>query len=363
MPPDKSISTWILSADFDQSECQRLLAAYRERTNITVCLSGKSVKTWPVTRSALLADVVNRLEKQKIEWIFEDIPAETQRFIAFSQDRKNSGKLGKLAFAGKRRIYRLITATDSFLKMLGYLFRLMQDMVYWTVCGPFIPHGFRYARTLYEITSCGMRSVGIVVLVSFIMGLILAMQGGAQLERLGAAVMVAKIVGIITVREIGPLLAALLVTGRCGSAITAEIGAMMTSEEMDALRAMGISITKYVVVPKFVALLIVLPCLTLFANIVCIYGSYFFSYYQLGVSTYDYFNQTVNSMHVGDVFNGLAKSVADAVIIAYIAVYHGLTTKGGAEGIGSSTTRSVVVTIIWIALAHLFFTILFYYNR
>ena len=363
MPPEKEISTWILSADFDYPECLRILNAYKDRRNITVCLSGKAVKTWPITRSAILADVLARLEKQKIEWIFEDIPDETMRFIAFTKERSDTITVARVARAGKRRLMSLVVRTDRFLKMLVYLFKLMQDIVYWTVCGPFIPHGFRYARTLYEITSCGMRSVGIVLLVSFIMGLILAMQGGAQLERLGAAVMVAKIVGMITVREIGPLLASLLVTGRCGSAITAEIGAMVTSEEMDALRAMGISITKYVVVPKFVALLIILPCLTLFANIVCIYGSYIFSYYQLGVSTFDYFNQTVSGMHVSDVFNGLAKSLADAVIIAYIAVYHGLTTKGGAEGIGSSTTRSVVVTIIWIALAHLFFTILFYYNR
>jgi phospholipid/cholesterol/gamma-HCH transport system permease protein len=360
---DPNVSTWILSSNFDYPECLRIMAAYKDRRNIKVCVNGHEVKTWPITRSAILADVVSRLEKQKIEWIFEDIPEETLRFIAFTKSRRNVSAVAKVAISGKRNIYRLILATDRFLKMLRYLLSLMQDMVYWTVCGPFIPHGFRYSRTLYEITSCGMRSVGIVLLVSFIMGLILAMQGGAQLERLGAAVMVAKIVGMVTVREIGPLLASLLVTGRCGSAITAEIGAMVTSEEMDALRAMGISITKYVVVPKFVALIIILPCLTLFANIVCIYGSYVFSYYQLGVSTYDYFNQTVSGMHVSDVFNGLAKSLADAVIIAYIAVYHGLTTKGGAEGIGSSTTRSVVVTIIWIALAHLFFTVLFYYNR
>ena len=355
-------STWILSADFDYSEAQRMLTAYRDAYEISVCVSGASVKAWPITRSAILADVLVRLERQKINWTFEDIPPETLRFIAFVF-RKKESPVEAMKRRGHHLMNTLIVGTANFLKSVGYLFHLMQDMVYWTVCGPFISHGFRYSRTLYEITACGSSSVGIVILVSCIMGVILAMQGGAQLEKLGASPMVAKIVGMITVRELGPLLTALLVTGRCGSAITAEIGAMITSEEMDALRAMGISITKYVVVPKFVALLIILPCLTLFADLICIFGSYGFCHYQLGVTTVDYFNQTVNGMRVGDVFNGLAKSMADAVLIAYVSVYHGLTTSGGAEGIGRSTTRSVVITIIWIALAHLFFTILFYYNR
>ena len=122
MPPEKEVSTWILSADFDYPECQRILTAYRDRRNITVCFSGKFVKTWPITRSAVLADVLERLERQKIDWIFEDIPEETKRFIDFSRERSDTITVARVARAGKRRIYSLIARTDRFLKMLVYLF-------------------------------------------------------------------------------------------------------------------------------------------------------------------------------------------------------------------------------------------------
>ena len=118
MPPEKEISTWILSADFDYPEGQRIMAAYKDRRNITVCLSGRSVKTWPITRSAILADVLARLEKQKIDWIFEDIPEETKRFIAFTKERSDTITVARVARAGKRRLMNLVIRTDRFLKML-----------------------------------------------------------------------------------------------------------------------------------------------------------------------------------------------------------------------------------------------------
>jgi len=131
---------------------------------------------------------------------------------------------------------------------------------------------------------------------------------------------------------------------------------------MDALRAMGVSITKYVVVPKFVALIIVLPCLTVFANIIGIAGGYLFCTLQLNLPSAEYINQTIQAISVQDLVIGIVKSSADAVIIAAVAVHQGLTTSGGAEGIGKSTTKSVVHSIIVIAIAHLFFTALFYYT-
>ncbi len=164
------------------------------------------------------------------------------------------------------------------------------------------------------------------------------------------------------IRELGPLLSSVLMAGRSGSAIAAEIGSMVSTEEMDALRAMGVSVTKYIVVPKFVALVIVLPCLAVFADVIGVAGGYAFSVLQLGIPSAEYIEQTAHAVRPNDVLIGLVKSAADAVIIATVAVHQGLTTTGGAEGIGKSTTKSVVHSIVFIAIAHLFFTALFYYT-
>jgi len=205
-----------------------------------------------------------------------------------------------------------------------------------------------------------VRSLPIVALVAGIMGLILAMTAAAQLRLFGAQIMIANLVGIAVVYELGPLLAAVLVAGRSGSAITAEIGSMVSSEEMDALRAMGISITKYIVVPKFVALVITLPCLAIFADVIANFAAYLFAVIGLGLPSAEYLNMLKDNITLRDVFIGLTKSVADAILIAVIAVREGLTTRGGAEGIGRSTTQSVVRSIVAIAAAHLFFTALYY---
>ncbi len=357
MLPD---TTYTLSSEFGYDEIQRVHNETRALKGAQVLIDCAQTESWPTARMALLTELLRRLDRRRIAWSLNGVPEEIQKGMHYLlYDRKNIPvRLSNEDLIVDHTLGRMARLINDFTEQI----HLLEDIVFWTLLGPFFRHGFRFARSLYEITERGANSLPIVALVSGIMGLILSMQAGAQLKGFGASIYVANLVGISITRELGPLLAALLVTGRCGSAITAEIGSMVTSEEMDALRAMGISITKYVIVPKFVALIIILPCLSIFADIIGIAGGYLFCTMQLNLPSGEYINQTLQALTMQDIMIGLVKSAADAIIIAAVAVHQGLTTTGGAEGIGKSTTRSVVHSIVAIAIAHLFFTALFYYT-
>jgi phospholipid/cholesterol/gamma-HCH transport system permease protein len=358
MLPD---ATYTLTPDFDYQEVLDVYNQVRVKKGSQVLIECSQVASWPASRMAFLTDLLRRFDRRRIAWSVNNLPESVTKAVNYLLYERR-GPDARMVTMEEEVVDQTLGRTSRFLKDFVAQVRLLQDIVYWTMLGPFFRHGYRYARTLYEITERGANSLPIVALVAVIMGLILAMQAGAQLQLFGASIYVANLVGISIVRELGPLLAAMLVTGRCGSAITAEIGSMVTSEEMDALRAMGISITKYVVVPKFVALIIIMPCLTVFADIIGIAGGYAFCVLQYNLPSAEYINQTIQAVSVQDVVIGIVKSIADAIIIAAVAVHQGLTTSGGAEGIGKSTTRSVVHSIVAIAIAHLFFTGLFYYT-
>jgi phospholipid/cholesterol/gamma-HCH transport system permease protein len=348
-----------ISDEFCEREALQIMCALRAKRGSAVLVDCVLVRTWPVARIASLADLLKRFDRWNIAWSLNSVPEEVQTALEFFMYRKPL----------RRRVQNeqemaLVDQTLSTTVLIGRtvvnLLMLLEDVVYWTVVGPLQRHGFRYSRTLYEITERGVNSLPIVGLVAGIMGLILAMQADAQLRHFGASILIANLVGVSLVYELGPLLAAVLMAGRSGSAITAEIASMVSTEEMDALRAMGVSVTKYVVVPKFVALIITLPCLTVVADLVGIAGGYAFAVGYLGLPSAEYIAQTIQAVSVTDVTIGLVKSAADAVVIATICVHEGMRTHGGSEGIGRSTTQSVVRSIVMIAVAHLFFTALFY---
>jgi phospholipid/cholesterol/gamma-HCH transport system permease protein len=354
--PDRTIQ---IDEQFGERDALKLMQSLRAARGQEVLIDCVLVRTWPVARIANVADVLKRLDRWKIAWSLNGVPEDIQRAIDFFLYRKPARR-----HTSRDESTALMDQTLSSTVLLGRkvvsLLMLLEDVVFWTIVGPLQRHGFRLSRTLYEITERGVNSLPIVALVSFIMGLILAMQADAQLRYFGASILIANLVGVSIVYELGPLLAAVLMAGRSGSAITAEIGSMVSTEEMDALRAMGVSVTKYIVVPKFVALIITLPCLAIFADIIGIAGGYIFAVGYLGLPSHEYIDQTIQAISMTDVTIGLVKSAADAVVIATICVHEGMTTYGGAEGIGRSTTHSVVRSIVMIAVAHLFFTALFY---
>jgi len=243
-----------------------------------------------------------------------------------------------------------------FLQFLGGLSNLVSQSFYWL----FIPP-LKNRRVLEQAKRAGLDSLPIVSLIGLFIGMIFAFQTAYLMQRLGSEMYIASIVALSLVRELGPVITSLVVAGRVGAAITAEIGSMQVTEQIDALEAMATNPVKYLVVPRLLALSLMLPILTLYADIVGILGGWLICVYKLGIPSRLYMNITFESLKFKDLFTGLSKTIFFGMIIAFVSCYEGFSVEGGAEGVGRATTRSVVWSFILIIAADCFFTALFYF--
>ncbi len=206
----------------------------------------------------------------------------------------------------------------------------------------------------------GADAVPIVVLINFLVGFVMAFQGATQLKQFGANVYVADLVGLSVTRELGPLMTAIILCGRSGAAFAAELGSMSVSEEIDALRTMGFGPIRYLVLPRTLALMLVLPLLTLLGDLVGIIGGLVVGVTSLGLTVGGYLSETQKAVSMWDVFSGLIKSVIFAIAISVIACQQGMATTGGAEGVGRRTTASVVSTLFALIIIDAGFTVFFH---
>jgi phospholipid/cholesterol/gamma-HCH transport system permease protein len=225
---------------------------------------------------------------------------------------------------------------------------------------PFGRRGIKWDRTLQQMALVGAAALPIVAFISLLIGVVLALNGATQLRQFGAAIFIANLVGISMTREMGPLITAIIVSGRTGSAIAAEIGTMVISEEIDAMRTMALSPIRFLVVPKVLALMLMLPLLTVISNVAGILGGYLVGVVFLDLGSNAYLSQTVQALFVSDVLTGLVKSVVFAVLIGLIGAYRGFSVRGGPEAVGRATTSSVVTSIIACIIANAAFTAFFY---
>ena len=205
----------------------------------------------------------------------------------------------------------------------------------------------------------GADGVPIVLMIGFLVGLVTAFQAAIQLEQFGASIFVADLVGLSMTRELGPLMTAIIVAGRSGAAFSAELGTMRVSEEIDALRTLGLDPYHFLVFPRVIALVVVLPLLTIFADVVGIAGGLLVASTKLDLTWNAYLAQTQQAVNLWDVFSGIAKTAVFALNIALIACQRGLATRGGAEGVGRATTSAVVTSLFAIVLVDAIFTVLF----
>lgn len=238
--------------------------------------------------------------------------------------------------------------------------QLLRETLFWIFTAPFRGKSIRWHATFVQIVRIGVNSVLIVTVITFFVGLIIAMQSAYQLKPFGAVIYVADLVGVSMTRELGPLITAIIVSGRSGSAIAAEIGTMKVSEEIDALQVMALNPIGYLVVPRTLAMIIVVPCLTVLAGLFGIAGGFVFAGVSLKIPWIAYYTQTVMAVQLKDFISGLIKSVFFGLIIVQVGAYQGFGVRGGAEGVGKSTTASVVTSIFLIIVADLIFTMLFY---
>jgi len=257
----------------------------------------------------------------------------------------------------KKNFYIAIgTKIVNFIHFFGGLFGLfIQTMI----LIPAKPLGTR--RFFEQAKKVGVDSFPIVSLVSFFLGLILALQTAYIMQKMSSEIYIASIVAASLTRELGPVITALIVAGRSGAGITAELGTMTVTEQVDALVTLGSNPIKYLVVPRYLALTVMLPVLTMFADAIGIYGGYLLCVNRLSIRSSTYINMTFQSLVYKDVFTGLIKTFFFGMIIALVACFEGLNVRGGAEGVGKATTKSVVSTFILIIIADCFFTALFYF--
>ncbi|MCF7885770.1 MAG: ABC transporter permease [Candidatus Marinimicrobia bacterium] len=248
-----------------------------------------------------------------------------------------------------------LNSTNSFVASLY----LTADIFYWTLRDLFSSKHRREGSIIQQSILIGVNAVGIIGLLSFIIGLILAFQSSAQLRQIGANIYIADLIGISMVREMGPMMTAIIVAGRSGSAFASEIATMKISEELDALRTMSINPIRFLVVPKFIAITICMPLLVTLATFLGIIAGLLVAVYYLNLSAVSYINEMFNFLTIKDEIIGLSKSIFFAWVIVIIGVYFGFKVTGGAEGVGKVTTKSVVVAIFAVIVLDALFS-LFY---
>lgn len=221
------------------------------------------------------------------------------------------------------------------------------------------PHEFR--TLVQQMDHIGVKSVTICGIAAIFTGLVLALQTTYGLARFGAKAYVGIVISLSMVRELGPVLTALLVGGRVGSGITAELGAMKVTEQIDAMRALGANHIKKLVVPRVLSVMLVLPLLTVLADALGIFGGMLISRYEFHVESHLYMTTIWRNLRLADLLSGLGKTVVFGFLIGIIGCYNGLEVSGGTEGIGRATTATVVTSAILVLVSDFFLTKFFWW--
>jgi phospholipid/cholesterol/gamma-HCH transport system permease protein len=221
------------------------------------------------------------------------------------------------------------------------------------------PARFRWRTVLHHIGVTGVAAIPLIGLLGFLMGVVVAYQGAGQLARYGANIFVVDLVGLSMLREFAPLVTAIIVAGRSGSAFAAQLGTMSVTEEIDALRALGLSPTAVLVLPRMIALVIVLPLLTVFSDAMGLLGGMIMATVRLQVTFTSFLERLPHAVSATTLLLGVGKAPVFAVIVAVVGCFQGLRTKGGADSVGAQTTRSVVQSIFLAISADAVFSVAF----
>jgi len=244
-------------------------------------------------------------------------------------------------------VERILNVTSS----LGRITELFRQTIYWIGRRP-----LRSQDIISQMMEIGVRSFPVIGLTALFTGMVLALQTGYAFSNFfGEPVYVGMAVGFSMVKELGPVTGSMVLAGRVGAAIAAELGTMKVTEQIDALYTLGTNPVKYLTVPRFLACLIMVPILTLFADVIGVLGGLLVSVYSLNIPATVYRDEILNFMRIDDVYQGLIKSLFFALIIIMVCCYKGFTCEGGAQGVGRATT-AVVTSMVLILISDYFLT-------
>lgn len=239
---------------------------------------------------------------------------------------------------------------------------LVVDIIYWSIVGIFNRKQYRKGSFVEQAFFIGSSALPIIGTILFLIGIILALQSAAQLRQFGVVIFVVDLLAIGLSREFAPLMTAIIVSGRSGSAIASEIATMKFTEELDAIKTLGLNPIRFVVVPKFWAMVISMPLLTIMALFIGLIGGFVVAVTYMQLSPQTFFNELFISLLFWDVLTGVIKSISFAVIITIVGTYRGLNFSGGADGVGRATTSSVVTSIFTIIVMDSIWGLIFYFN-
>lgn len=306
--------------------------------------------------SALIAIIDNFQDDKNFRFILNpklnsDLE-DFQKLIAFNERDKetNSSELGLIK-----------TISDFFSKVFNFMI-LSSDCFYFALLGIVNPKGRRKGAIYEQTYLMGYKAVPIIVLLSILIGLILSIQSAQQLRQFGANIFLVDLIVVSMISEMGPMITAIIVAGRSGSAISAEIATMKITEELDALKVMALDPLKYVVTPKFIAMTISLPILTIIANLVGILGGFIIAVLYLDLNPDIFISRAIEMMSLYMWFQSFLKSILFSWVIVLIGVYFGLNVSGGSEGVGKGTTASVVASIFSVIVLDALLSLIFYFK-
>ncbi|WP_372590790.1 MlaE family ABC transporter permease [Guyparkeria sp.] len=359
IPAIRVAGRWTLQAlpdsgDWLEQPAQRLPALGGEGTAVRLVGSPEEMDS---AGALVIARLVDGLETEGREVDIDSLPDEQVRLIRLvreklpPRDRSAPHRDGWLAAIGRGTVGKLVE-TNAFLAFIGELAVRGGRVL-------FLPWRVRWREVIAEIEAAGLRALGIVGLLSFLIGMVMAYQGGAALSEYGANVLIVDLVSIITLREMGPLLAAIIVAGRTGSSYTAQLGTMRITEEIDALRAIGISPFDMLILPKVIALVVVMPLLTVFANLLGLLGGAVVAAYRFDIGFTVYMDRVPEVVDLTTLMLGLVKTPVFAVVIALIGCMQGMRVSGSALAVGRATTVSVVQAIFLVIVIDALFSVLF----
>ena len=297
----------------------------------------------------LIIDTIKKLEKSKCT---VTIVGKSEKFNAlyevclsnFPEKIKppfKNGTIGEFFYTIGKIVTKSKKTLINFFSFIGGLTEAVGALV-------FKPKNIRFKAISYHVENSGLKALPIILLTSFLIGIVIAFQGAVQLEKFGANIFIVEMVSISVTRELAPLITAIVIAGRSASAYSAEIGVMKITEEIDAMKTMGFSVWNFLVIPRVFALMISLPLVVFFADVVSIFGGMVIASLQLGISFEEFTNRMQESVEIKHVIIGLVKAPIFGWIIAVIGCFRGFQISGSTESVGKYTTISVVNAIFWV---------------
>ncbi|MEK9772514.1 MAG: ABC transporter permease [Opitutae bacterium] len=349
---------WVLhlSSQNVVDACRRFFAN-QESSNLVGKFYFSSSQKWDSSLLVFLLDMETKLNAKDMRADFSELPEKIQNLISFAKNRK-AGQKPKLPSMSRQWDFWLFNLSNKFSQWSTFWGKWLLALGNFLIGRSFM----RLSDLLSICRDCGASALPIVTLIAFLTGLTMAFVGSVQLEKFNATIYVADLVSLAMVREMGALMVAIVMAGRTGASYAAELGSMKIREEIDSLRTFGIPAMEFLVLPRTLALFIMTPILTLYADVIGILGGLTVGTQVMDFSTLHYFEQTQSALtNMWEVYSGLIKSLAFGLIIGLVGCYKGMFTGNNSASLGKSVTSSVVVSITLIVVCDAIFEIAFSY--